>query len=41
VPAQAQWLGPSWETHVVLTQQDHAMIHIAVTQQVHGKRLEP
>jgi len=39
VPAQAQWLGPTWETHIVLTQQDLDMIHAAVTQQVHGKPL--
>jgi hypothetical protein len=27
-PAQAQWLGPSWETHVVLIRQDLAMIRV-------------
>jgi 17 kDa outer membrane surface antigen len=31
--------GPSWETHIVLTQQDLDMIHAAVTQQVRGKSL--
>src|SRR5215472_1136979 len=34
--AQAQLL-PTWETHIVLTQQDLDMIHGAVTNQVHGK----
>ena len=37
VPAQAQSLGPNWETHIVLTQLDLDMIHAAVTQQIHGK----
>jgi hypothetical protein len=37
VPAQAQWLGPTWETKIVLTQLDLDMIHAAVTQQIHGK----
>jgi hypothetical protein len=37
VPAQAQWLGPTWETNIVLTQLDLDMIHAAVTQQIHGK----
>jgi hypothetical protein len=32
MPAQAQWLGPSWETHIVLIQQDLDVIHAAVTQ---------
>lgn len=34
--AQAQLL-PTWERQIVLTQQDLAMIHAAVTQKVHGK----
>lgn len=34
--AQAQLL-PTWETQIVLTPQDLAMIHAAVTRQVHGK----
>src|SRR5215469_8777557 len=34
--AHAQLL-PTWETHVVLSQQDLDMIHRAVTSQVHGK----
>ena len=34
--AQAQLL-PTWETHIVLTQQDLDMIRGAVTNQVHGK----
>jgi surface antigen len=33
---QAQLL-PTWETHIVLTQQDLDMIRGAVTNQVHGK----
>ena len=37
VPAQAQWLGPTWETNIVLTQLDLDMIHAALTQQIHGK----
>jgi surface antigen len=36
VSAQAQLL-PTWETHIVLSQQDLDMIHSAVTNQVHGK----
>jgi surface antigen len=36
VSAQAQLL-PTWETHIVLTQQDLDMIRGAVTQQVHSK----
>ena len=36
VSAQAQLL-PTWETHVVLSQQDLDMIHNAVTNQIHGK----
>ena len=36
VSAQAQLL-PTWETHIVLSQQDIDMIHGAVTNQVHGK----
>jgi len=36
--AQAQLL-PTWETNIVLTQQDLDMIHSAVTNQVHGKPL--
>ena len=39
VPAQAQWLGPTWETNIVLTQLDLDMIHAAVTQQIHGKAI--
>jgi surface antigen len=34
--AQAQLL-PTWETNIVLTQQDLDMIHGVVTNQVHGK----
>src|SRR5271167_959908 len=34
--AQAQLL-PTWETNIVLTQQDLDMIHGAVTNRVHGK----
>ena len=34
--ARAQLL-PTWETHIVLSQQDLDMIHSAVTSQVHGK----
>jgi hypothetical protein len=34
--AHAQLL-PTWETHIVLSQQDLDMIHSAVTSQVHGK----
>jgi hypothetical protein len=37
VSAQAQSLGPNWETHIVLTQLDLDMIHAAVSQQIHGK----
>lgn len=36
--AQAQLL-PTWETHIVLSQQDLDMIRGAVTSQVHGKPL--
>jgi surface antigen len=36
--AQAQLL-PTWETHIVLSQQDLDMIRGAVTQRVHGKPL--
>jgi surface antigen len=36
--AQAQLL-PTWETHIMLTQQDIDMIHSAVTGQIHGKPL--
>lgn len=36
--AEAQLL-PTWETNIVLTQQDLDMIHGAVTNQVHGKPL--
>jgi surface antigen len=36
VSAQAQLL-PTWETHIVLSQQDMDMIHGAVTNQIHGK----
>src|SRR3984893_12812874 len=39
VPAQAQWLGPNWETNIVLTQLDLHMIHAAGTQQIHGKAI--
>jgi hypothetical protein len=28
---------PTWETHIVLSQQDLDMIHNAVTNQIHGK----
>jgi hypothetical protein len=35
-PAQAQLL-PTWETHIVLSQQDLDMIRGTVTNQVHGK----
>ena len=36
VSAQAQLL-PTWETNIVLSQQDLDLIHGAVTNQVHGK----
>jgi surface antigen len=36
VSAHAQLL-PTWETHIVLSQQDMDMIHGAVTNQIHGK----
>jgi surface antigen len=34
--AQAQLL-PTWETHIVLSQQDLDLIHSVVTNQIHGK----
>jgi surface antigen len=34
--SQAQLL-PTWETHIVLSQQDLDMIHRIVTNQIHGK----
>ena len=34
--SQAQ-LMPTWETHIVLSQQDLDMIHHTVTNQIHGK----
>jgi surface antigen len=34
--AQAQLL-PTWETNIILTQQDLDMIHGAVTNQIHGR----
>jgi hypothetical protein len=34
--AQAQMLGPAWETNVSLTRADMDIIKTAVTQQVHG-----
>jgi surface antigen len=34
--SQAQLL-PTWETHIVLSQQDLDMIHRTVTNQIHGK----
>lgn len=37
IPAQAQLLGPKWQTNVVLTEQDLSMIHAAVAQRIHGK----
>ena len=36
VSAQAQLL-PTWETNIVLSQQDLDLIHGAVTNQIHGK----
>jgi surface antigen len=36
--AQAQLL-PTWETHIVLSQQDLDMIRATVTNQIHGKRV--
>ncbi len=38
-PAQAQILGPSWETNVTLAQADLDMIKAALAQQIHNKRL--
>ncbi len=35
--ARAQLLGPSWESNVVLKQDDIDIIHRTVDQQVHGK----
>lgn len=37
VSAQAQMLGPNWQTNVALTEQDLNMIHAAVGQRIHGK----
>jgi surface antigen len=36
-PAQAQLLGPGWETNITLKQEDLDMIHRLVIQQIHGK----
>ena len=35
--AEAQLLGPTWETRITLTQQDLDIIRNAVTNEVHGK----
>jgi len=35
--AQAQLLGPSFESNITLTQQDLEMIRATVNQQIHGK----
>jgi surface antigen len=35
--AQAQLLGPSFESNVVLTREDLDMMHQVVAQQIHGK----
>lgn len=35
--AQAQLLGPNWESNIVLKQDDIEMIHHTVDQQIHGK----
>ena len=37
VPAQAQMLGPSWESNISLKQGDLDMIHRIVAEQIHGK----
>ncbi len=36
-PAQAQMLGPSWESNISLKQGDLDMIHRIVAEQIHGK----
>jgi len=38
-PAQAQMLGPAWETNVTLTRADLDMIKAGLAQQIHNKRL--
>ena len=38
-PAQAQWLGPAWETNVTLTRADLDMIKASLAQQIHNQRL--
>jgi surface antigen len=35
--AQAQLLGPGWETNITLKQDDIDLIHRTVDQQIHGK----
>jgi hypothetical protein len=37
-PAQAQLMGPAWETNVVLTQADVDMIKGALAAKIHGQR---
>ena len=36
-PAQAQLLGPSFESNITLTREDLDMMRQTVTQQIHGK----
>ena len=38
--AQAQWLGPVWETNTILTADDLDMIRTTVQRNVHGKRAD-
>lgn len=38
LPAQAQYLGPGWKTHVALTRADLDMIRAAVSGRVHDAR---
>ena len=35
--AQAQWLGPGFESNITLTQEDLDMMRLTVNQQIHGK----
>ena len=39
LPAQAQFLGPSFEINVELTKQDLDIIHHTINDQVHGKAI--
>jgi surface antigen len=38
-PAQAQWLGPAWETNVTLTRADLDMIKAGLAERIHNQRL--